>query len=114
MITLNLPLPPSANRYWRLFRGRTVKSWEATAYQEQAGWLAKAAGLRDPFTGPVAVIVRVYRQRRSGDLDNKLKCLFDSMNGIAWADDSQIVEIHAYMSDDKTNPRVEIEIAEAL
>ena len=54
--------------------------------------------------------LRGLRPQRSGDLDNRLKCLLDSLNGIAWSDDGQIVEIHAYRHDDKKNPRVEIEI----
>lgn len=34
-------------------------------------------------------------------------------NGIAYSDDGQIVELHAYRFDDKNNPRMEVEIETA-
>ena len=108
-MTLTLPLPPSANVYWRMWRNRMVVSTEAKNYKIAAGWQAKAAGV-EPLRGPVAVTMHVYRARKAGDLDNKIKCLFDALNGIAWEDDSQVVELHAYMHDDKNAPRVEIEM----
>ena len=37
-----------------------------------------------------------------------MKVLLDSLTGVIWEDDSQIVEIHAYRYEDKNNPRVEI------
>lgn len=110
-MNLSLPIPPSANRYWRTYRGATVVSAEAKAYKTEVGWLAKAI-IREPLTCPVAVTLHVYRPAKRGDLDNYSKVLLDSLNGIAYEDDAQIVEIHAYRHDDKTNPRVEITIAE--
>ena len=108
-MTITLPIPPSANRYWRTFRGRTVVSAEAKAYKEAAAWMAKAAGA-EIIDGGVAVTMRVYRPAKRGDTDNFLKVTLDSLNGIAYSDDSQIVEIHAYRYDDKANPRVEVEV----
>lgn len=55
-MTITLPMPVSANRYWRTFRGRMVVSAEAKAYKEQAGWLARAAGA-ELLTGDVALTV---------------------------------------------------------
>jgi len=104
-----LPLPPSANRYWRMVNGHMTVSAEAKAYKTSAGWAAKVAGI-DVLDGPVAVTLRVYRAQKSGDLDNRIKVILDSLKGIAWEDDSQVTELHAYRYDDKTNPRVEVEI----
>lgn len=100
-----LPYPPSTNRYWRTFRGRTVVSAEAKAYKKDVSLKGCI-----PFPGPVALTVRLYRPQRSGDLDNRLKVLCDALNGHAWHDDKQVEEIHAYRFDDKTNPRVEVEV----
>lgn len=63
-----------------------------------------------PIDGPVSVSFRAYRPRKSGDLDNIFKAIFDGIKGHVWQDDRQIVEIHAYRDDDKANPRVEIEV----
>lgn len=107
-----LDIPPSANRYWRVYRGRAVKSDEARNYQAAAGWLALSQGV-SVMSGAVGIRLTVYRQRKSGDLDNYAKCLLDSLRGIAYEDDKQIVELHLYRRDDKKNPRVEIEVWEA-
>lgn len=108
-IDLELPMPPSANRYWRNYRGRTVVSDEARAYKEQIGWTLTAKGIR-PLDGELVVTIRVYRERKSGDLDNRIKVVLDALRGHAYQDDSQVTQIHAYRYDDKHNPRVEINI----
>lgn len=110
MINLTLPYPPSANRYWRQWQGRTVVSAEARQYKEEVGWLVKAA-TSEWLTGPVALHVKVYRPQKRGDLDNCLKILLDSLKGVLFADDDQVVEIHAYRGDDKSNPRAEVKVS---
>ena len=104
-----LPLPPSANVYWRNYRGRTVVSASAKAYKAGVGLVAQHHGMH-PMTGPIAVYVHVYRARKVGDLDNYKKVLYDALQGIAYNDDDQIVEEHSWRWDDKANPRVEVEI----
>lgn len=104
-----LPLPVSANRYWRNYGGRTVVSDAAKAYKHAVWLQAQHAGMH-PFSGPVAVYVHVYRARKVGDLDNANKVLLDALCGVAYQDDAQIVELHAYRHDDKANPRVEVEV----
>lgn len=109
---ITLPEPPSANRYWRKWRNRIVRTRAAEAYRDEvATRITISRFLR--ISGPVALEVRWFRSRKSGDLDNRLKVLLDALNGVAYEDDSQVVELHAYRSDDKNNPRVEIEITEA-
>lgn len=49
-----------------------------------------------------------YRPAKRGDLDNRIKILLDALEGIAFENDSQIIEIHARRFDDKLNPRVSI------
>jgi len=114
-ITLVLPWPVSANRYWRSFvprghqRAIVTLSDEAKAYKQEVGWLAKAAGVRKPITGRVAVDVRLYPQRpqdwakraaknplswdddvRCLDLDNARKVLYDALKGVVFDDDKWI------------------------
>jgi len=107
--SLILPLPPSANRYWRSYNGRVVVSAAAKAYKTGV-WLQAQQHNVSPALGPVAVYVHVYRARQTGDLDNFAKVTLDSLNGVAFQDDSQIAELHMWRHDDKDNPRVEVEI----
>lgn len=109
---LVLPMPPSTNRYWRNFRGITVISEEAKAYKAGAAESAKAQGAT-VLDCPVSVTVWVYRGRKAGDLDNRLKVVLDALQGICYANDDQIVEIHAYRHDDKGNARIEVEVEAA-
>lgn len=104
-----LPLPPSANRYWRTYRGHTVVSADAKAYKAGVWLQAQHVGF-EPFAGPVVVYLHVYRARKAGDLDNFAKVTLDALRGVAYQDDDQIVELHLWRHDDKANPRVEIEV----
>ena len=109
--SIMLPVPPSANRYWRTYRGRTVVSADAKAYKAGVWLVAQAAGMH-PFACPVAVRLHVYRARKAGDLDNYAKVTLDALRGIAYQDDNQIIELHLWRHDDKANPRIEVEIRE--
>ena len=53
----------------------------------------------------------VLRPATKGDADNYAKGILDSLNGLFWHDDGQIVDLHIgkYYSD---NPRIEMEIKE--
>lgn len=114
MFSLTLPYPPAVNRLYRtIVRGRRampIKSREARDYVNavQARWLA-AEMPRVP-DGPVAVLVRLYRPRRTGDIDGPIKALLDSLNGLAWGDDAQITELHVFRGDDKHDPRAVLEV----
>jgi crossover junction endodeoxyribonuclease RusA len=94
-----------------MWQGRMVVSTEARNYKEQAGWIAKSQA-SEIVEGDVALTLRVFRPQKRGDLDNCVKVLVDSLKGVIFADDDQVVEIHAFLGDDKHNPRVEVEIKE--
>ena len=108
---ITLPYPPSANRYWRVFRGHAVKSREARTYQENVATIAKRHGMK-PVSGEVAVSIDVYRPAKRGDLDNTLKVAIDALKGFAYDDDKQVVELKARRFDDKKNPRIEVAVTE--
>lgn len=109
MIKLVLPYPPSSNRLWRNFRGVMVKSDEARRYALDVAVLARATRV-SPLEGDVRVLIDVYRPRKAGDLDNRLKAALDSIQGIAFKNDSQIKKISAELFDDPKRPRIEITV----
>lgn len=112
-IKLTLPYPPTTNHLYItvMKNGRPIRvpSTESKRFKTEVGKICQIARVR-PFIGEVVIELVVYRPRRVGDLDGTFKCLIDSLSGHAWADDKQIVELHAYRRDDKFKPRVEIEI----
>lgn len=108
-----LPYPISANRYWRNVNGRTLLSAEARQYKHDAFLYARRDDVTEPAEGPLSVTLVFYRPRKSGDLDNRIKVTLDALNGVAWKDDDQVVEIHAYRRDDKHDPRVTVSVHEA-
>ena len=108
---VTLPVPPSANRYWRSWRGRVVRSAEAEAYCYAVGLMTRRyRGTEWPTRGAaVAVAVRWVRAKAAGDLDNRLKVLLDALQGVLYWDDGQVAELHAYRDDsDRHHPRVDV------
>jgi crossover junction endodeoxyribonuclease RusA len=111
-ICLTLPYPPSANRYWRSARGRVFVSKEAKDFKATVRDIAQERGLNSPLAGDVIVDMTVYRPAKRGDLDNSIKVTLDSLKGIAFDDDKQVVQIIAERRDDKDDPRVEIVVSD--
>lgn len=116
-IRLTIPIPPSANRYWRhavvhTKRGPIVTTYvseEAKAYKESLRLALSRKGIV-MLVGPVKFTVRLYRPRRAGDLGNRLKVLEDMLEGVAYVNDSQIAEIYMLRRTDPARPRVEVDI----
>ena len=71
---------------------------------------------RQPLTGKLKITIDLYKNYKVdsigyGDVDNHQKAIFDALNGICFADDSQIVEVICNKHKDKFE-RIEIEIGE--
>lgn len=112
-ITLTLPYPISANRYWRpvpIGKHITiVPTKEAKEYKAQVAKIARAAGLAKLHDNRVDVLIELYphrpldwkkRQRLLGpwwdnsvqciDLGNCEKVLADALQGVIYTDDKWI------------------------
>lgn len=64
-------------------------------WQQVVAAYAACAGVR-PITGPVKLEVWLDRAL-TGDGDNYVKSIADALNGVAYADDSQVVEWAVHM-----------------
>lgn len=110
---LVLPVPPSANRYWRsaVVNGhvQTYVSEEGKAYREEVRHLAKLMRL-EKFTVPTRMKIEFFRGAQMGDVSNRVKVLEDVLQGIAYEDDAQNVEVLIRRREDPANPRVEVVI----
>lgn len=112
-ITLHLPEPPTGNLYWRYAGGRIYLSKDAKAYRLAVyGCYVKQMGtLRVQFPeGEIAVSLRWFRSQRRGDLDNHIKQVLDALQGLAYGNDAQIVEIQAFRADRSKNGGLTVHI----
>jgi crossover junction endodeoxyribonuclease RusA len=95
LATLQLPLPPSVNTYWRNFQGRTILSKAARDYKQTVKDYVLLNKI--PYFGDArlqAIITIFPKDRRKQDLDNRLKSLLDSLgNAGVFEDDSQFDKI---------------------
>lgn len=106
---IKLPYPPSVNRYWHYGRRHVFLSEEGREYKRQVAMECLVENIK-PLDGPVGLVIRLFRSRRAGDIDNGCKALLDALQGHAYHKDSQIYELHAFLRDDKANPRVEVSV----
>lgn len=107
-----LPEPPTANTYWRVWRGRAVLSDEGRGYKLNVAsrWLRVFGNSRTLFGKDIPVGIRLTwaRGRASGDLDNRIKPTLDALKGLAFVDDKQVIEIQAKRIEGKDDPRIEV------
>lgn len=62
----------------------------------------------EPTEEAILLDIIFYRKDKMRcDIDNLVKLFNDSLNGIVWKDDSQVMELRARKAYDKTNPRTE-------
>jgi Holliday junction resolvase RusA-like endonuclease len=90
---LVLPVPPSANAIWRRKRsGGMFKISEAKLYEVQVAAIM-AFFKTKPIKGPVALSLMWFRQKRQGDLTNRIKSLEDAIKGTMFDDDKEVTAI---------------------
>ena len=133
-ITLTLPYPISANRYWRPVNlGKhisIVPTKEAKQYIAEVSRIARMAGISVPFDSRVKMVIKLYphrpldwqkRMRLHGaewdntvqciDLGNCEKVLSDALQGVIYTDDKWIwSEVKDRMEPDEHGARVVVTI----
>ncbi len=94
-VSVQVPWPPSANRYWRKYRGRMVVSEEARKYKDEISILALTWQIKTFKTRLSLKIFAYPPDRRVRDIDNILKIAIDSLQyaGI-YENDGQIDRIY--------------------
>lgn len=96
----------------RVVHGRTFTPERTRRAEQLVAAHARKAGARR-LAGRVAVELRFFRATaRRCDLDNLCKAIMDSLNGVAWDDDDQVVELHAEKALDRERPRTEVLVRE--
>ena len=93
--TLQLPLPPTVNTYYRNFHGRTILSKAARDYKQTVKDYVLINKIPSFGDARLQAIITIFpKDRRKQDLDNRLKSLLDSLgNASVFDDDSQFDKI---------------------
>ena len=93
---LVLPFPPSMNTYWRNFRGRTVLSKAGREYKVKVAEYVSENNI--PKYGESKLKITMILQpkdKRKIDIDNRIKCVLDSLQEAGvFDDDFHVDELH--------------------
>ncbi len=109
-LMLTLPLPPTLNETYRMGKGHYYKSKETKEWQEMVGWeIKRHYKSLHRLTGPLYVGLSLYL-KRDRDIDSSTKGTLDSLEGLVYENDKQIVHLNVKKCTDKINPHMEIEI----
>ena len=118
-IVLELPWPPSVNRYWRMWNGRMLISREGRAYKTGVSFAVQChenfTAASVPMCGDLKVEIDLYPpDRRKRDIDNTQKAILDSLGHAGvYEDDSQIVELNVCKREVVKHGRAVVRISEA-
>jgi Holliday junction resolvase RusA-like endonuclease len=101
--------PISTNSLYKRHGNFIYMTKEGKALKESYQWQAKKQYKGKILTGDLEVDITLYfGDKRRRDADNHNKIWSDSLQGIVFEDDKQIVDLHIHKRYDKSNPRVEI------
>lgn len=110
---LILPVPPSVNHCYGRTKFGVYKTAEAKAWQQEAGYRAKAWWKSQPIDTKLVLNIWVWwPNKRRRDLDNICKLALDALTGIVWTDDHLVLPRFQDYAVDKENPRIELEVLE--
>ncbi|MBC7238568.1 MAG: RusA family crossover junction endodeoxyribonuclease [Chloroflexi bacterium] len=117
-VSIDLPWPPTANRYWRRVNGRTILSRAARQFRKRVRdlWFVKKYVLgKDGFADTeVRVEIDVYPpDRRRRDIDNVVKAVLDALVDVNIIDDdSQVKELRVVRHECIPGGQVRVRITE--
>ena len=95
---LKLPYPVSNNIYYRKYRNIMILSKKGQVFKNIVKNIIKTNILTCDVELIIIVHPRLTKKTNKAyarviDLDNSLKCVLDSLNGIAYIDDKQVKKI---------------------
>ena len=104
MIHLIVNLKPIPKERPRFGKGHVYTPSKTAKYESHIKMLAKAM-IDEPYSGPVEVrLVFNFIKAKSSkkemhtqrpDIDNLQKCVLDSLNGVAYLDDCQVIRLYS-------------------
>lgn len=86
------PVPKARPRF---AKGHTYTPPQSLAYERKVGLCAREAGAHPTRSKLILTVNFRLPNARRVDLDNLVKSVLDGLNGVAWWDDYQVVELFA-------------------
>lgn len=109
---LELPFPPSINTYWRNFRGHMVLSKAGRQYKQAVAEYVMDNNV--PKFGDAKLKITLIlqpRDKRKIDLDNRIKCVLDSLQEAGvFDDDFQVDDLHIMRGNQTPGGRILVTI----
>ena len=102
MIKIDAPIKPVPFKRVIPRYGRPKNPASYTEFKDELGYFASMAMKnRNPFAGKIKLHAEFYKKSKGltkscwGDVDNFLKAVLDSLTGICYVDDAQVVQVSA-------------------
>ena len=112
MIKLIIPGRPVPKSRPRVVRGHAYTPQKTQRAEETIAWHARAQWV-SPLRGAVKMsCVFYFKGKGHGDIDNLIKLCADSLNGICYKDDRQILDLHGVILLKQKEEKTEILITE--
>ena len=108
---LTLPVAAHTKQRPRFGRGRAYTPSVTRSWEEQLAWHFIEKHGRPRLSSPVRVEMFFGGVQSNQDLDNLAKSCLDALNGIAFEDDRQVIELVARKASERT-PQTVITITE--
>ncbi|RPE39814.1 Holliday junction resolvase RusA-like endonuclease [Streptomyces sp. Ag109_O5-1] len=104
--------PPSKSRPRFTRNGKPYRTKEDVDAEKRTAWNLRRV-FPQPWTGNIALGCVFFRPNKQRiDVDNMLKHVCDSANGIAWVDDSQVTAVYGIAELDIDKPRTVLVFAQ--
>lgn len=111
LIAFTVPGRPIPCPRPRVTRKKTYLPAKYKAWRDEVKVLARQAFLgKEPWEGPVGLVVCFYGAHGSSDIDNLLKGVMDALEGIIYLNDRQVKRVRMQCVPSK-EPETWIEIA---
>lgn len=112
LLRASIKTEPKPKERPRVVNGHTFTPKATLAFEKEVGFhLRRAMTVKKPSLAEVKVVLILYlSHKRRCDIDNLIKAILDSANGIVWKDDAQVVELHARLHRGSATPGFYIEV----
>ena len=116
-LILDLPfLPPSVNACFRSYKGRVIKSARLKLFEQQMiqHFADNEDGI-EMIEGHLKLTIEFsLPNKRSIDIDNLLKSLLDSLEGVVFENDSEVYELQVTKVSDTGVSRTSVKIEQLI